>query len=138
MTRHHSILIVGGGSAGISVAARLRNADASLDIAIVEPSDKHYYQPIWTLVGGGVFAKEVSERDEADYIPKGTTWIRERATGFEPERKLVHASGGEIGYDQLVVCAGIQLDWHKIKGLDGHLGKDGICSNYTYETVEST
>lgn len=139
MTRHHSILVIGGGTAGISVAARLCNHDASLDVAIVEPSDKHYYQPIWTLVGGGVFDRAVSERDEADYIPPEATWIRERVAGFDPESKSVELAGGErVTYDQLVVCAGIQLDWTKIRGLEGHLGQEGICSNYTYETVEST
>ena len=73
MPSHHSVLIVGGGSGGISVAARLRLAQPSLDIAILEPSDRHYYQPIWTLVGAGVFPKESSLRAEADYIPEGVT-----------------------------------------------------------------
>ncbi|MCB9914474.1 MAG: NAD(P)/FAD-dependent oxidoreductase [Planctomycetes bacterium] len=139
MTQHHSIVIVGGGTAGISVAARLLLADPALDVAIVEPSTKHYYQPLWTLVGGGVFSREITERDEADYIPAGATWIRARVAGFDPDAKRVELEGGEhLTYDQLVVAAGIQLDWHKIAGLEGHLGKDGICSNYTYETVEST
>jgi len=52
---HHQIVIVGGGTAGITTAARLRNADPSLDVAIIEPSEKHYYQPLRTLVGGGIF-----------------------------------------------------------------------------------
>ncbi len=137
--KHHSIVIVGGGTGGLSVAARLLNEDPTLDVAILEPSDKHYYQPIWTLVGGGVFPKEISEREEADYIPDGATWIREAVATFEPEaRALVTQQGTRITYDQLVVAAGIQLDWHKIEGLEGHLGKDGICSNYLYSTVEST
>lgn len=137
--KHHSIVIVGGGTGGLSVAARLLNEDPTLDVAILEPSDKHYYQPIWTLVGGGVFPKEISERDEADYIPDGATWIREAVATFEPEaRALVTQQGTRLTYDQLVVAAGIQLDWHKIEGLEGHLGKAGICSNYLYSTVEST
>ena len=63
---HYQILIVGGGTGGIAVAARLRNASESLDIGLIEPSKKHYYQPLWTLVGGGVFPKEISERNEED------------------------------------------------------------------------
>lgn len=54
---HHKILIVGGGTAGITVAARLTRKISGSDIAIIEPSDKHYYQPLWTLVGGGIFSK---------------------------------------------------------------------------------
>jgi sulfide:quinone oxidoreductase len=139
MTQHVSVLIVGGGTAGISVAARLRNAENPPDVAILEPSEYHYYQPIWTLVGAGVFDREISRRPMADYIPPGAKWIRDSVAAFEPENNTVVTKGGErITYDQLVVALGIQLDWGKIKGLEGHLGKDGICSNYSYEHVEST
>ena len=138
-TTHHTIVVVGGGTGGLSVAARLLAAEPDLDVAIVEPSDKHYYQPIWTLVGGGVFDKSISEREEADYIPDGATWIREAVATFEPDdHALVTTKGTRITYDQLVVAAGIQLDWDRIEGLEGHLGTNGICSNYLYSTVEST
>jgi sulfide:quinone oxidoreductase len=138
-TSHHSVLVLGGGTAGLSVAARLLLADPKLDVAIVEPSAHHDYQPIWTLVGGGVFPKEISRRPEADYIPSGATWIRDRVASFAPEKKAVTlASGATVTYDNLVVGLGIQLDWDKIKGLAGNLGKDGVCSNYSYDSVEST
>ena len=136
--RHYPILIAGGGTAGITVAALLRNGGAT-GIAVVEPSDKHYYQPLWTLVGAGVMAKEVTERPEADYIPDGVTWIRDAVAGFEPEsRRLTTRDGTYITYDQLVVAVGIQLDWHKIAGLDGALGQHGIVSNYRYDLVDTT
>ena len=138
-TSHHSVLIIGGGSGGISVAARLRNAASPPDVAILEPSDKHFYQPIWTLVGAGVFPKEISVRAEADYIPDGVTWIRDGVAAFEPGQNAVTTlKGDRITYDQLVVAVGIQLDWGKIKGLEGNVGKDGICSNYSFDTVDST
>ena len=68
---HYQILILGGGTAGITVAAQLRRKLKTYDLAIVEPSKKHYYQPLWTLVGAGVFPKEQSEREESAFIPKG-------------------------------------------------------------------
>lgn len=139
MAQHHSILVVGGGTGGLSVAARLRNAPSPPDVTILEPSEKHYYQPLWTLVGGGVFDKEITARDEKDYIPDGATWLKDAVAGFDPANNTVTTKGGqELTYDQLVVALGIQLDWGKIKGLEGHLGKGGICSNYMYETVDST
>jgi sulfide:quinone oxidoreductase len=139
VTKHHSILVVGGGTGGLSVAARLRNLESPPDVAILEPSEKHYYQPLWTLVGGGVFDKESTVREERDYIPSGATWIKDAVASFDPAKNSVTTRGGEtITYDQLVVALGIQLDWGKIAGLEGQLGKDGICSNYSYDTVDST
>lgn len=138
-TRTFSIVIVGGGTGGISVAARLATALPAGSVAIVEPSDKHYYQPIWTLVGGGVFDKSISERAEADYIPDGVVWIRDSVAAFEPTMKqIVTRSGERIGYEQLVVALGMQLDWHKIEGLPAALGKNDIVSNYRYDLVDKT
>jgi len=135
----HSVVIVGGGTGGISVAARLRLARPDLDVAIVEPSEFHDYQPLWTLVGGGVFEKETTRRKEIDYIPTGVTWIKDRVARFEPEAKVVVTEGGQrIEYEALVVATGIQLDWGKIKGIEGQLGKGGVVSNYSYDVVDKT
>jgi len=139
MSAHHNVVIVGGGTAGITVAARLRKKDRNLDIAIIEPSEYHYYQPIWTLVGAGEFKKEVSRRNTADYIPKGVTWVKDRVTSFSPEENSVlTADSGELSYDFMVVAPGIQIDWDKVKGLPNALGKDGVCSNYGYDNAEYT
>ena len=77
MERRHSVVIVGGGTAGITVASQLKKKDRNLDVAIIEPSEDHFYQPIWTLIGGGVFDKKISKRKMADYISKGVTWIKD-------------------------------------------------------------
>lgn len=136
---HHKILIVGGGTAGISVAHRLMRAIGNVGIAIIEPSEKHYYQPLWTLVGAGVFPKEESVRDEYSLIPLGVKWIKERAIDVKPESNIVKLdSGREITYDYLVMAPGLQLDWHKIQGLSEALGKNGVCSNYSYSLVGKT
>ncbi len=136
---HHKILIVGGGTAGISVAHRLMRAIGNVGIAIIEPSEKHYYQPLWTLAGAGICPKEESERDEYSLIPLGVKWIKERVTDVKPEHSVVKLEGGrEISYDYLVMAAGLQIDWHKIIGLTEALGKDGVCSNYSYKFVSKT
>lgn len=136
---HHKVLIIGGGTGGITVAARLKNERPELDVAIIEPSEKHYYQPIWTLVGGGVFEKDISEKNEADYIPEGVTWIKEYADKFVPEEnKVITKNGNTYSYDYLVVSAGMQLNWDKIKGLKENIGKNNVCSNYSYDTVSYT
>ncbi len=136
---HHDSLIVGGGTAGITVAARLRRAAPKLSVALIEPSTHHYYQPLWTLVGGGVVKKETTERAEADVMPKGVTWLRSAAVAFDPEARAVRTEdGGEHHYAQLIVCPGIKLDWDAVPGLRQSIGKNGVCSNYSFETVDST
>lgn len=139
MQDRHTIVIVGGGTAGISVAALLRRTDPDLDIALIEPSEKHYYQPLWTLVGGGIFPREDSERDEAEVIPEGVTWIKDAVSTFQPGQNRVITRGDRtVSYDFLVVAPGIAIFWDKIKGLKESVGKQGVCSNYDYETVAST
>ena len=139
MADSFQVVIVGGGTAGISVAARLRIADENLTIAIIEPSKTHYYQPMWTLVGGGVFDKEASARPEADFIPDGVTWILDSASEFDPEKNQVKTQSGKtLTYENLIVAPGIQIDWDKVKGLPQALGKDGVTSNYSYDSVDKT
>jgi sulfide:quinone oxidoreductase len=136
---HHAVVIVGGGAAGITVAASLQRRQPGIDVAIIEPSDVHYYQPAWTLVGGGSFRFENSARPTASLMPRGTTWIRARVAGFEPEAsRVVLEDGRRITYEQLVVCPGIQLDWQKVDGLEETLGQNGVCSNYSAKSVRYT
>lgn len=133
------VVIVGGGTAGLTVAARLARRLSAEQIAVIEPSTKHYYQPLWTLVGAGVFAKEASQREEADYMPRGVAWLRTAATALAPEENLVHTSdGGAVGYDYLVLAPGIRIVWDRVEGLRENLGQGGVCTNYAYEHVDYT
>jgi sulfide:quinone oxidoreductase len=137
--RHHRVLILGGGTAGITVAARLRRADPRIDIAVVEPSESHFYQPLWTLIGAGVFPAEASRRPEARFIPRDVEWIRQRVLDIQPDDRVVRTDGGgQLGYDWLVVALGIQIDWNAIPGLAEGIGTRGICSNYSFDHVAYT
>jgi sulfide:quinone oxidoreductase len=139
MTNHYQILIIGGGNAGIAVASQLLRKRSNLNIGIIEPSEKHYYQPAWTLVGAGIFDSKKTVRNEKDFIPKNTTWIKEAVTGFDPtSNKVACSSEKEISYDFLIVCPGIQLDWDKIKGLKETLGKNNVSSNYSFKHAPYT
>ncbi len=136
-SRHHQIVIVGGGTAGLTVAARLKRANPKLDVALIEPSEHHYYQPLWTLVGGGIYPREASRRREADFIPTGVTWIQDAVTTFDPDQnRLSTRDGATLSYDFLVVAPGLKIDWDRIPGLRQSLGQNGVCSNYAYEHVE--
>ncbi len=138
-TQHHQLVIIGGGTGGLSVAAQLANLPDPPQMALIEPSERHYYQPLWTLVGAGVFPREVTERPEADYVPRGVTWIQDAARAIDPDRRTVTlASGQRVTYDLLVVATGLTMQWDAVEGLSGQVGHDGVCSNYAYDTVAST
>lgn len=139
MKNHYQILIIGGGNAGLSVASQLLIKNSKLDIGIIEPSDKHYYQPAWTLVGGGVFDVLKTERTEASVMPKGVDWVKDQVIGFEPEKNTVMlGSKAVLSYDYLVVAPGIQLNWKDVKGLEDTLGKNGVTSNYSFKHAPYT
>ncbi|WP_075051518.1 FAD/NAD(P)-binding oxidoreductase [Hydrotalea sp.] len=139
MPVQHQIVIIGGGNAGISVAGKLLLQNKQLDIAIIDAADKHYYQPAWTLVGGGAFNVADTVRSEASVMPKSVHWIQKKITGFLPNvNKVSLDDGTEVGYEYLVVAPGIQINWSAIKGLPETLGKNGVCSNYSFQSVNYT
>jgi len=126
-----NIVIIGGGAGGISMAASLMKRDASLKISIIEPSEKHYYQAGFTLVGGGCFQPDNTIRDESRLIPRGVRWLKASVTEVQPESNTVQLdNGGSVAYDYLVVCPGLQLHWAGIEGLEETLGRNGVSSNY--------
>lgn len=135
----HDIVIVGGGSAGIGLAASLLKRQSNLQIAIIEPNDKHYYQPAWTLVGAGEFDVNASVREMAMVMPKGITWIKAAAIGFDPDKRQVMLDrGNPVSYQYLVVAPGLKLNWQAIPGLAETLGKNGVTSNYRFDLAPYT
>lgn len=133
----YKVLVLGGGAGGISVAARLRKSLPADSIAIIEPSEDHYYQPLWTLAGAGVMKKEESAKKEKDLIPEGVAWIKEKVLSVDAKSQKVSLSHDiTVGYEYLVVATGLKLNWDKISGLGNNLGKNGICSIYQYDQVD--
>ena len=141
----HDIVIIGGGAAGAATAASLLRRKHDLDIAVIDPADIHYYQPGWTMVGGGIFKASDTAKDMGAVLPRRVTWIKASVAAFEPERNTVTIEGGRtIRYNHLIVCPGIKLNWAGIEGLSETLGKNGVTSNYrcdlapyTWELVRS-
>lgn len=137
--KQYDVVVVGGGSAGISVTASLLKRNASLRIAVIEPNSEHYYQPAWTLVGGGAYDVKDTVRPTAQVMPKAAVWIKASLSAFAPQRKVVLlCDGTELGYQQLIVCPGLQLAWENIEGLEETLGKNGVTSNYRHDLAPYT
>ncbi|WP_428026220.1 NAD(P)/FAD-dependent oxidoreductase [Arcobacter sp.] len=114
------IVIVGGGLAGISTAARLTGRLSNPDITIIEPNPKSVtYQPGNTFIGAGIYTKEDVLYETKDFLPKGVNFIAQKAVEFDPTNNNLTLSNGEkISYDYLIVTAGVVLDFAKIKGLE--------------------
>lgn len=141
----HTVVIVGGGAAGISVAASLHKRDGTLDIAIIEPAQSHHYQPGWTMVGGGIFKPETTSKPMASVMPGFASWYKQTVRSVdELNNQVTLADGSVIGYQALVLAPGLELNWAGIDGLKEALGANGVTSNYqegmasyTWEMVQT-
>ncbi|WP_372573556.1 TIGR01244 family sulfur transferase [Ruegeria jejuensis] len=135
----YDVVIVGGGAGGVSVAASLQSRRANLSIAIIDPADIHYYQPGWTMVGGGIFEASETAKTMGALIPRGVKWIKAAVAAFEPENNAVILDGCRVvKYDRLIVCPGLKLDWEAVEGLEETLGRNGVTSNYRYDLAPYT
>jgi sulfide:quinone oxidoreductase len=135
----YEIVIVGAGSAGIAAASSLLKRAPNAQIAIIDPSSQHYYQPAWTLVGRGVFDSKKTVRPMASLIPEGAQWVQHAVSEFLPDHNRVRLDNGDlIAYRQLIVCPGLRLAWEKIEGLQQTLGRNGVTSNYRYDLAPYT
>jgi sulfide:quinone oxidoreductase len=116
--QQHDVVIVGGGNAGISLAARLLRNGAR-DVAVVEPNQVHRYRPLLNYVGAGEASMASLERPMADVVPEGAVWVRDRVTSVDPATStLTTGSGLAIGWHSLVLCTGLEEDWDATPGLE--------------------
>ena len=135
----HEVLIVGAGAGGLTVAAQLRRRAPHVAVALVDPAELHYYQPGFTTVGGGAYAFDKTVRHTKDLIPTGAQWIQARVASFQPEKNQLTLENGDTHeYKWLIAAPGIVNDWNKVEGLSDTLGKNGVCSNYSPDTVRYT
>ncbi|MCD6190336.1 MAG: NAD(P)/FAD-dependent oxidoreductase [Sulfurimonas sp.] len=149
------IVIVGGGLAGMSTAARLTLNLKNPNITVIEPEKLSVsYQPGQTLVAAGIWDIDDIKYDRDDFVPTGTKVIEDRVIDFDPTNNQVTTAKGQvIDYDYLIVATGLQLDFERLEGLEEAgrafsagdnsrlhkaIGDDGICSIYTAEGAEKT
>jgi len=132
-------LIVGGGSGGCTMASKLARHER--DIIVLEPNATHYYQPLFTLIGGGMRTLSESNRPTKSVLPKNINWIQDKVKSFNPKDNSITTSNGDtINYNYMVVSMGLQLNYDKIVGLKEALDEDdsGVCTNYSSQYVEKT
>uniref|UniRef100_A0A8C3PJU8 Sulfide:quinone oxidoreductase, mitochondrial n=1 Tax=Calidris pygmaea TaxID=425635 RepID=A0A8C3PJU8_9CHAR len=136
---YYEVLVLGGGAGGITMSARMKRKVGAENVAVVEPSKTHYYQPLWTLVGGGAKQLATSARPTGSVMPKGVEWIKSRVTALDPDKNCVWLENDiKISYKYLIIALGISLHYEKIKGLPEGFDHPKIGSNYSVHTVEKT
>ena len=134
------IVIIGGGAAGISIASRLKHELEEPNITIIDPSDRQYYQPGFTLIASGIYKQEEVWKRQEDCIPSGVKWIKDSVTAVDPIwNNVVTTSNGKISYDFLVLVPGIQTNWNEIEGFDyNQLGKGNAHCIYDFKGAQMT
>ncbi|XP_054128687.1 sulfide:quinone oxidoreductase, mitochondrial isoform X1 [Melozone crissalis] len=136
---YYEVLVLGGGAGGISMSARMKRRVGAENVAVVEPSKTHYYQPLWTLVGGGAKQLAASARPTESLIPSGVEWIKSQVTALNPDKNYVCLEDDiKVSYKYLIIALGISLHYEKIKGLPEGFKHPKIGSNYSVQTVEKT
>ncbi len=135
---HHDVVIVGGGNAGISLAARL-GRDGCRDVALLDPIDVHRYRPLLSYVGGGQAQLTDLERPQASVIPKRVRWYQQRVTSIDPVARAVHTADGlRLTADDLVICPGVEQDWDAVPGSREAVHSAHGASNYVDERAAHT
>ncbi len=133
MAAQHEVVIIGGGNAGVSLAARLERYGVK-DVAVIEPRDHHFFQPLFSHIAGGRAQAKEAVRSQESVMPNGVTWIREAAADVDTDANTVTlASGSTVSYGQLVVCPGLQYDWDAVPGLADAVHSQHGASHYEFD-----
>ncbi|GAA2018808.1 FAD/NAD(P)-binding oxidoreductase [Pseudokineococcus marinus] len=134
-TEHAEVLVVGGGNAGISLAARLRR-DGWRDVVLVEPSPVHRYRPLLNYVGAGEASMRSLEKPMGRVVPDGVRWVRDAVASVDHVSKVVTTGRGRrLRYTTLVVCPGTQEDWDDTPGLQSAYTAGWATSTYVPSAV---
>jgi len=128
------IVIIGGGAAGMSMAARLARRLPKADITLIDPAEKQMYQPGFTLIAAGVYQPDEVWKNQSDYIPSSVKWVKEAVIELDPDtRKVTTAPGNTFTYDFLVLTPGLQINWNLIEGMTLEtLGQGNAHSIYNF------
>ncbi|XP_068204174.1 sulfide:quinone oxidoreductase, mitochondrial-like [Palaemon carinicauda] len=137
--KSYKLVVVGGGAGGCATAAKFSSKLGKGQVAVIDPANMHYYQPMWTLVGGGMKTLEDSGKPMSEVLPRKADWIKRKVVSFDPHNnKVITDKGQEINYEYLVVALGIQLNYEQIEGLPEAFETPGVCSNYSPMYVKKT
>jgi NADPH-dependent 2,4-dienoyl-CoA reductase/sulfur reductase-like enzyme len=118
------VVIIGGGPGGAAVAGRLKSADDSLDITLIEPKVKYTTCFYSNLYLGGFRSFKSITHDYEGVKKRGITVVTDTATGIDTAgKKVTLAKGAVLTYDRLVVAPGIDFKYDAIEGYSPEAAK---------------
>ncbi|WP_294956375.1 FAD-dependent oxidoreductase [Sulfurovum sp.] len=134
------IVIVGGGTAGMTAAARLRRSAPNAHITLIAPNETHLYQSGQVYVAAGLYSEFDNKRSTSDLLPDKVSWMKDKVTAFDPDKNQVQTEQHKnVPYDYLVVATGCEYDYSAVEGLNiSDIGKQGISSVYLNDPDEGT
>ncbi len=130
------LLILGAGTAGTMVAARMRRLldDDEWRITIVDQFETHYYQPGFLFIPFGMYSKNDVVKPKRDFIPAGVELIFAPIEAIEPEQNRVKLAGDRtLTYDFLVIATGAKTHPEQTPGLQEHEWRKSVHEFYTIE-----
>jgi len=130
-----TILILGAGTAGTTIAHRLRRRlSGDWEVAVVDPSSTHLYQPGLLFLPFGDETEERILHDRGSTLGTGITWHKVAVRGIDTERRRVELTDAvALSYDFLIIASGSEI---RPDMIDGMLGDDWQKSVFDFYTLE--
>ena len=130
------MLVLGGGMAGTTLANKMRSLlrRSEWSITVVEPRQKHHYQPGYLFIPFGVYTSEEITKPEYRFIPDGVELVTGEVDRVVPEdNQVLLTDGRAFVYDQLVIATGTTPRPDQTPGMDGPAWRNSIFDFYTLE-----
>lgn len=122
MVAPRRVLIIGSGTAAISLANKLRilNNPRELEITVVGTEVRHFCRADGPLVALGLKNYRNSVKDIDFLLNSDVDFVRDEVTGVYPEHRMVTTrSGNSFNYDVLVIATGSASRTELLPGYDG-------------------
>jgi sulfide:quinone oxidoreductase len=130
------VLILGGGTAGTMMSAKLRRKldPDEWSISVVDQDNEHIYQPGLLFIPFGTYRRRDVIKPRSRYIPAGVQLIQKQIDRIAPEENLVYlADGTSLGYDFLIIATGSQIVPAETEGMMGPGWQKNIFDFYTLD-----
>lgn len=109
-----TVLVVGGGFGGLTLAKELKKKDKSIDVTVIEKKDIFMACPFSNTYLGGLEGVSLETLTHDFYAPAtkhGYNFVQAEVTAIDRAAKTVTTTNGNFTYDILVLSPGIAYDY---------------------------